>query len=204
MVPNRQLMLCVLALLACGVFGCKNDLSTPKGAARAFAKAMEDGDAAEAKRASTGGDPQIIEAMAKMTGNMKKLHDASVAKFGDQGKSVAGGGGNGPDFSEWSKKIDEANVKEEGDTATLTQKDGGEPMKLKKVNGEWKVDTTPLTGEMASMGTAMIDSMSKAAAETADDIKAGKYKTAQEAQEALGSKMMGSSLGKVNAPAQPK
>ncbi|HEY2587948.1 MAG TPA: hypothetical protein VGI81_19550 [Tepidisphaeraceae bacterium] len=134
---------------------------------------------------------------------MKKLQDASVARFGDQGKNLTGGG-NGPDFSEWSKKIDEATVKQEGDAATLTQKDSGEPLKLKKINGEWKVDVSPMTSEMASMGTAMIDSMSKAASETADEIKAGKYKTPQEAQQALSSKMMSSSLGKLNAPEQGK
>lgn len=199
MVPNRQFAVCVLALLACGLLGFNNDLATPKGAAKAFATAMENGDAAAAKRASTGGDPQVIEAMAKLSGNMKKLHDASVAKFGDQGKNLTEGGG-GPNFSDWSKKIDEATVKEEGDTATLTQKDNAEPLKLKKINGEWKVDVSPMTGEMAGMGTAMFDSMAKAANETADEVKAGKYKTPQEARQALSSKMMSSSLGKLNPP----
>ena len=203
MVPNRQLALCILALAACGVLGCNNDLSTPKGAAKAFATAMQNGDAAAAKRASTGGDPQMIDSLAKLSGSMKKLHDASVAKFGDQGKNLTGGGG-GPDFSDWSKKIDDATIKEDGDTATLTLKDGGEPLKLKKINGEWKVDVAPLTTEMASMGSAMVDSMSKAADETAGEINSGKYKTPQEAQQSLSTKMMSSSLGKLNAPEQAK
>ena len=189
---------CALCALMAAAGGCnKNDLSTPKGAAKSFAKALENGDAESAKAASTGGDPKAIESMAKTFGAMKKLQDAAVAKFGEEGKSVAGGpgGGKGGNMAEMSKKVDEATEQITGDTATLTTKDGGEPLKLKKVSGDWKVDVTQMGGDMAKEGQPMMDAMAKAAGETADEINAGKYKTAKEAQTALGGKMMAAMLG---------
>jgi hypothetical protein len=202
MISVRNLTLCAIFLATCMLSGCKGDLSTPKGAAKTFATAMENGDVEAAKRATTGGDPAIIESMVKLTGNMKKLRDAAISKFGDEGKTAFGAGhGESMDLS---KSVDDADVKEDGDTATLTPKGEARPLKMKKVSGDWKVDASELTGAMGNMGSAMFDNMSKAAAETADDIKAGKYKTAQEAQQAFGSKMAGSSLGKLQTPDQPK
>ena len=67
---------------------------------------------------------------------------------------------------------------------------------LPKINGEWKVDLTEMMATMGTMGTGMIDSMSKAASETADDIQAGKYKTMSEAQQAFGAKMVAAPSGK--------
>jgi hypothetical protein len=172
--------------------GCnKNDLSTPKGAAKSFAKALESGDAEAAKAASTG-DPKLVESLAKVGGGMKKLQDAAVAKFGEEGKSIAGGpGGKGDKMAEMSKRVEESTEKIDGDTATLTPKDGGEALKLKKVNGDWKLDVSQMGGGMAQMGSAMFDAMAKAAGETADEISAGKYKTVKEAQMAMGTKMVG-------------
>lgn len=183
------------AFLIC-VAGCsKGDLSTPKGAAKSFANAIERGDADGAKAASTGGDPKTIEGLAKMGGSMKKLRDAAVSKFGEQGKSMAGADGMG----DMSKKVDEATEKIDGDTATLQSPGKSEPLKLKKVSGEWRVDVSEMFGPAFAMGAGMFDSMSKAASDTADEINAGKYKTAAEAQQAFQQKMMG---GMMLAPGQ--
>lgn len=189
----RHLAVIALFVAASVLVGCKGDLSTPKGAAKAFANAMEKGDAEAAKRASTGGNPAVVESMAKAMGSSKKLRDAAVAKFGDEGKNIMGQENN--EMAELAKTVDESEVKEDGDNATLKPKTG-EPVKLKKINGEWKVDLTEMMATMGTMGTGMIDSMSKAASETADDIQAGKYKTMSEAQQAFGAKMVAAPSGK--------
>jgi hypothetical protein len=190
-------------VLAGFLIGCsKSDLSTPKGAAKTFASALERGDAETAKNACTGADPKVIESMAHMMPNMKKLREAAKSKFGDQGTSILGGS---EDMSDLAKKVDDSDVKEQGDTATLTPKNtSGMPMKLKKVGSDWKVDASELSGAMGGAGTGMIDGMSKAASETADEINAGKYKTADEAKQAFGVKAMGGAMGHLTMPDAPK
>jgi hypothetical protein len=106
--------------------------------------------------------------------------------------------GGSDDLTDLDKKVDASDVKETGDTATLTPKDSkGMPMKLKKIGSDWKVDASELSSDLPPGGTTMIDSMSKAAGETADDINAGKYKSADEAKKGFGMKMMGAAAGQV-------
>jgi len=177
------LVLGVMVLTGCG----KGDFSTPKGAARAFATALENGDAETAKKACTGGDPKVIESLANGIGNLKKMRDAGISKFGDEGKTIFSGSGD--DF-DMTKKLDDAVEKIDGDKATITAKDG-KPMNLKKVDGDWKVDASEIAGAGGTVGAGMFDSMGKAAKEMTDEINAGKYKTAAEAKEAFGKKMFG-------------
>jgi hypothetical protein len=187
---HRSLTVVVLCVVLIG--GCnKNDLSTPKSAAKSFATALEAGDAEAAKAASTG-DPKMVEGMAKAAASMKRLRDAAVAKYGDAGKSIAGD----DNFSDMAKNIDAATEQITGDNATLTMKTG-DPLTLKKIGGEWKVDVAAMMGPAAGMGVALFDSMSKAAGEVADEIKSDKHKTAADASAALQQKMMS---GMFNAP----
>ncbi len=177
---------CCAALITAGCDG--DDLSTPKGAAQTFASAMESGDVETAKRASTGADPKMIETMAKAMGSMKKLKEAAISKFGDEGKRITSDSGD----LDLTRKVNEAEEKIEGDTATLTTKgDMGTPMKLKKIDGSWKVDGSEMAGPAAGMGIAMFEAAAKAADELANEISAGKYKTADEAKTAMTQKMMG-------------
>jgi hypothetical protein len=168
--------------------GCsKGDFSTPKGAARTFATAMENGDTETAKKACAGGDPKMLESMVVAVGNFKKMHDAAISKFGDEGKTVFGETVNSFDLN---RNLDDAVEKIDGDQATVTAK-GGKTFNLKKVNGEWKVDASEMSGPSGSVGVAMAESMGKSAKELADEINDGKYKTAAEAKDAFSKKMLG-------------
>jgi hypothetical protein len=187
--PARSALapLLLTAVFAAAVAGCgKADLSTPKAAAKAFAAAMKSGDAETAKAASTGGDAKFIEAMAVGMGNFKKLREAAVARYGDEGKSMGGAAGDDTDLE---KMVDDSTEQVAGDTATLTRKTG-KPMKLKKVDGVWKVDAADMAGPGAAMGATMMERMGKAAKETADEITAGQHKTAAEAKIAFGKKSL--------------
>jgi len=63
--------------------GCrKSDLSTPKGAALAFAQALEAGDAGAARKASTGGDPQLLDAMGSRPATIKPAPMRGVPSWG--------------------------------------------------------------------------------------------------------------------------
>jgi len=183
---------CHALLCGCGgsSSGGSTDLSTPKAAVKTVADALRRGDAAALKNATINGDPAFIDMMASMMSSTKTLTDAAVAKFGDAGKTISNS--KMPDFD---KSLDNADVKEEGDTATVTPKDGnGEPVKLKKVDGQWKMDFAqaphmPSKAEMDQMGP-MFNSMVDANKTTAADINAGKYKSVEEARQGLSQKMM--------------
>jgi hypothetical protein len=164
------------------------DLSNPKSTAVSFAKAVQSNDMAAAKATSTGSDEQykMVEAMGQMMSGFKNFQSAAVAKFGDAGKSSQGP----PDIV---ADAEGSEVKTEGDTATVInpkQPDDKDPMKLVKKDGKWKVDLSSMPmDEQAKMMAASASKMKKALDETAEEIKANKYKTVQEAQQALGMKM---------------
>lgn len=169
----------------------------------AFGKAVENGDAAGAK-ALTVSDPtsdKMLDALIPVSGAMKKLNDAAVEKFGEAGKSLAG---NNSDSFDLAKSMKDLEVKETGDTAEAvnTKKPKDKPLKMKKVDGKWKIDFASVMGgeNAAQMEQAlpMIKGMATAANEGADEIKAGKYKTVDEAKQALGTKLLGAMMQ--NAP----
>lgn len=184
-------VICVLALfVAARVAVAGPDLSSPKSAAMSFAKALEAGDAATAKASAvaTEEEGKFIDVMAGMMSGMLKLKAASIAKFGDAGKDIAGSS----DDVEISKQIETAEVKEEGDVATLiTKKDEGKPLQLKKVGGEWKVDISSMTqGEDVSKAMPLFKAMSEAMTELTKEITDGKYADVDGAKTAFGMKMM--------------
>ncbi|HZL34525.1 MAG TPA: hypothetical protein VFC78_04385 [Tepidisphaeraceae bacterium] len=182
---------CVIVFMSLFVLaGCSKTVgSTPKATAAAFARAVAAGDADGAKKASTGGDPAAIDALAAMAHKMKKLHDAIVTKFGEaQVKTIQGSTYN---MSEVLDQMDAAQETITGDSATLIFNHAGHPMKLKKVDGNWKVDAS----EVARPGMVpMFEKMGEAASQTADEISAGKYATPKQAADAFTPRMMGSFL----------
>jgi hypothetical protein len=87
---------------------------------------------------------------------------------------------------ELSKRLDEAELKEEGDTATLTNKDRAQDsLKLKKVDGQWRVDLSS-----QSQQAPLIKSLGSLMGDVATEINDGKYKTVDEAQMAMNTKVM--------------
>ena len=85
--------------------------------------------------------------------------------------------------------------------------DKSPPMKLKKVDGNWKVDLSSLPKENMDQMMKVIPSISKAFTELATEITAGKYKTAMEAKDAMGQKMLAAMMsanpGAIGAPPAP-
>src|SRR6202030_608941 len=110
--------------------------STPIAAVKVYGQAMREGDAATAKRAVTNVDPRVIDALAALGASRLRAIDAAVAKFGDDGKTVAGGSAL-PYGEEFDKMLDDADVKIDGDTATVTQKaKDAVPIALKREGGD--------------------------------------------------------------------
>jgi hypothetical protein len=186
----------------------KVDLSSPKATAKTFASAMEAGDSAAARKCFDVKDEEqgkAIDAVVELGGASTKLAEAARKKFGDANKILQG------DDSPvgMAKELESAEEKITGDTATLTPK-SGRKMSLKKIGGEWKVDFAAMIGnEKMDKVVPMFKAMAKALTETADEIGAGKFKTADEAKEAMGKKMMSAMFGNMGGkqpshPAQPR
>jgi len=188
------LSITILTLCTWAGASVAQDLSTPKSAAMVFAKALETGDAAGAKSAAVTDEKSaaFIDAMADLIKGSKKLKEASIAKFGDEGKDLAG-----TDDMDISKEINDADVKEEGDTATIvTKKDPSKPLTLKKAGGNWKVDiSSVMAGEDIEKAMPTFKAMGTAMNEMAGEINEGKHVNAEAAKQALAMKMMAAFAG---------
>ena len=166
------------------------DLSNPKSAAMAFGNALIAGDAAGLRAATVGTDAdyKIIDAVGKMVGSMKRLSDAASEKYGKDNEIT-----KGAQDTNIAEKLDKADVKVEGDTATIIDKekaDDKNPLKLVKKGSDWKVDLGSIPKDGMDQLVKMAPAMAKAADEVTQEIKDGKHKTAKEAQEAIPQKMM--------------
>jgi hypothetical protein len=162
-----------------------------KSSAQSFAKALQAGDAAEAHKYAITNDQssKLLDTMAHLTKAHKKMTDAAVAKFGDEGKTLMGGPNpamRGPE--QIAKDMNDADIQINGDTATITPKAGqpgqpGQSVTFKKEKGVWKIDFTQFPNqERMQQGLPMMEKMSTVMSETGDDITAGKYKSVQEAR----------------------
>lgn len=167
------------------------DLTSPKSAARTFGQGMSEGDIDAVKAAAIADEQQqlALEALVSVVSNFKKVETAAVAKFGEAGKSVASQ--QQMSIGEELEKIESAIETIEGETATLASEGSDDPLHLRKVGDDWKVDFAAMPGtDQVAQAIPMINAMAGAADELATEISADKYKTADEAKNALGQKMM--------------
>jgi hypothetical protein len=172
------------------------DQSTPKATAKTFTDAIKAGNVEAAKSVVTGTDDQkkTFEQMVPAQNALIKLVDAANAKFGKDN-----------DIAKTFKDVDHsgdvetADVKEEGDKATLTKKNPGpedKPLHLVKKDGKWSVDLADMMKEMPQ--GIDFGKMQKAATDVAADINGGKLKSAGDAMAEFGKKMSG-----IETPAVP-
>ena len=166
------------------------DLSTPKKAALAFAKAVAAGDPDGIKATSTGGDNDytIIKAVSDLFVSIRQLQNATTKKFGaEAGKKI-------PDpASALVDQLERSEEKVAGDTATLILPEGRDnkfPPTLKKSGDEWKIDLKVMSADpdfvkmkdMAPKAVAAINGITQA-------VDAGKYPTLDDALTAFSETM---------------
>jgi hypothetical protein len=165
------------------------DLSTPQAAAMTFVRAIEAGDADTARRAAIAGGIEwdMVDALAHATTGMRKLRASATRRFGEtETKRVI----DPRSPLDLSQRLKDADVASDGNVATITPKDGQNPLKLKNVDGEWKVDVGALTrGQDITRAAPLFHAVGVAATEAAAELDAGKYQSVRELQDALQSKM---------------
>jgi hypothetical protein len=89
-----------------------------------------------------------------------------------------------------------------GDTATVGRAGDKDGRKLKMVDGNWKVDLSS-TPEREFVGK-VLPKMQKVTLDAAADIKAGKYKTVEEAKAAIGQQIFAVTAEQLGPPPQTK
>jgi len=195
MAPTLRNMLAALVIVTCAAtFVRADDKDDIKAAGKAFAEAMRKGDVAAAKKhvLTSERSGKFLDVVGDVTKAKKKLTDASVAKFGEEGKSIVnqnpGMVGNTPP----GHAFEDADVEVTGDTAVVTPKTAqGKPVNFKKDGGEWKLDFTSVASEtQIERGLPIMQKMATAMNETSTEISDGKYENVEAAKLGLRQKMM--------------
>ena len=157
------------------------DLSTPRRAATAFVHGLDDGSADEAKLASigSGDDYKILDTLIGFLNANRQLRTAAVARFGEDGKRI-------PDeemmsFTNQFMTNEERPVDDE--TATVGRVGERDPMRLKKIGSEWKVDLTAIPGKRQIVSS--VPKVQAVLVAITADITAGKFASVDQAKKAL-------------------
>lgn len=177
----------LLPFLLIGLLGADSaELATPKLAAFAFVRAMEQNDMARFRAVTIGSDDdyKLFEPLLGMVGSAKQLEHAAREKFGKAGRVIV----RDSPAVELEVHIQESDVKVTNDTAILRHhgQDDADPLHLRHTPAGWKVDLTaiPNRAQMSASADSMTR-MQKAFSASAADIRAGKFPTAEAAEKAV-------------------
>lgn len=183
--------------------------TTPKGALKALALAMDHGDADAIRHlmdASTPLQSRMVEVTSEMAAVMADLNRAMAAQFG-AAQTQAVLNVSPEQLKQSFTDIDAASETITGDTATVSiaPTDRG-TMALHRVNGTWKVSLQKrldqLTPQQVDEDVAMLSSQIEGMRQVIAAVRAGKYATAADAGAALHARMGAASAGPQGAGPQ--
>jgi hypothetical protein len=162
------------------------DPTTPKGMLVMLARATQAGDSAAIRNLFHYDSPleqKLVEAIAEHVEARTKIRNAAVKAFGQEvADQIA------------SNTIDEdrirtAEVKVEGDKATVRIPNDPQILSLVKVDGQWKMSVSPMTkGRSKDEVEQQLEQMKILAGivrETAGELEQGKYTTPQQLDDAI-------------------
>jgi hypothetical protein len=159
------------------------DLSSPRSAAAAWLQSAAVGDVDTALKIVVDDKEhrQFVVDMLTFSAALRGLRDAAVAAFGEAGREVTARyeGLLTPPHAKLHIEVD-------GDTATVTMDEAINPLRLRKVDADWRVD---LDASVRDVNTEKVARGARRAAAVADQVAAeigeGKFKSADAAREAF-------------------
>jgi hypothetical protein len=158
------------------------DLGTPKTAARSLVSAVEREDVAGVKSILDGDEsvPELSDVLAELLVASGRMASASTNRFGRSGDPI----GRPMLTVNDPAKIDEAQVVEDKDQATLQIVGHRRPMTFRRRDGKWrlKTDAVALVQEPAQLQIKLLKNMALAMNELAREINSGKYQSSAEAE----------------------
>ena len=183
------------------------DRATPKGAAQAFYAAVERADR-EAIRAAmlteNAQQEKLADSFADVIVAGRKLAKAAAGKYGQAGEALGQGMVDRADI----ERIDDTAIKVQGDTATIQVVNSLMPLKLRRVDGVWKLlvmDYAGATEENLPKQVVLLQNIATALNDAAEEISADKYASASDAEAAITAKLnnvMIKALEPTTAPAK--
>jgi hypothetical protein len=176
------------------------DASTPKGALKALAAALDAGDRSAVLAllsATTPAEQKVADATAGLAEASALLRKAATKTFGEEAARPLGvQSGATP---EAIARIDSAKVQFAGDRATVRPaQTEGPPMVLMRIGNAWKVPVSELSKDVepadVDRNVAALLDQAKLMRELSEEIAAGKYKTASDARQVLDRRIVQSAL----------
>src|SRR5688572_1192080 len=172
-----------------------HDLSTPKGAVRSLATAMQSGDRdalLAVLHATSPTETRLANVMAELAEAMASLSRNAVTAYGEEGARPVTGDAN--DAADALARLDAALVKEQGDSATVGATEGDAGVSLVRVDGKWKFPVAALikNADEAAVAQRLSDVEAQVGlfTEAAAEVKQGKYKTGDEVRQALDQRIL--------------
>jgi hypothetical protein len=181
------------------------DLSTPISAVRTMLAAAESADGSALRDsffAATDTQRDLITAYSELIVATRHLRDAARDKFAPDN---AGGNAPAPNPAmirdgttpgspapEDQQQLDSAQVQIDGDTATVQLPDRTQPIKLRRSDNLWRIDLADYASVQPAQlaeQTQVNHDLAAAFDEETDEINAGKYASAQEAESAIQQKI---------------
>jgi hypothetical protein len=176
------------------------DSTTPKGTLTLFNRATQSGDPSSVKdlfNATTPQEKKLAEMLIERASVFAKFRQAAVKAFGEDAATQLTGTSEA-DATESEQRISQADVKIDKDNATVLMKTPPgepqpEPVKLVRVDGQWKLSISNL---VEGMQPAEVEEhlqemklLSGVVTETTDEVGQGRYKSANEVNDAMRSKL---------------
>ena len=162
------------------------DQTSPQGTLKVFMTAVEAAETEKVRNclhATNDTEARYANAYTGVSISMGRLRSAALAKYGDKAAAVF------KDSATRLQAIDAAQVKEEGDQATVTVKGEESPYQFIRADGIWKLSIGAMIARKSGKEIeAELDYLRKyttAVNTTASEISAGKYETIEKAFDAL-------------------
>lgn len=177
------------------------DQSTPRGALKLLARALEAGDRTvllDLLHADSPGERKVAEATAGLAEATAELRRASVKAFGEQASRPLGV--DAAAVPEAMARVDASVEKIEGDKATVTSPaDPADSLVLvQRGDAKWRVPMSQISGAVdpADLDQNLRDSaeQTRLLKALAREVAAGKFKTAIEARQELDKRIIQSAM----------
>jgi len=163
----------------------------PKTVLKSFYQAMEAGDAPAVRalfHTTTDAEKELADADAAQLAAARSLGEAAKNKFAATGDALS----KGMPLHDEIAKLDSAEVTIEGNTATLKLPGQPRPLRLIKSENRWKISIADYAGATPANiadQTAVLKDLAAVYTQTAADINADKFPSAQDAQRSLQQKL---------------
>jgi hypothetical protein len=169
------------------------DSTTPQGTLMVLSRAAASGETTDARElfhTANARQSQVADAMLEKTRTDASFRKTVVNALGEEAaKKIVGDAA--ADAAESESRIRAAEVKIQGSKATVDM--GDRPVTLVQVDGKWKVPVADLVEGMSEADvdqtTTQVKIWSTVVKQVTDEVNGGKYKTADEVQDALMGKL---------------